>query len=93
MTDDESDTEDVLGRLVSVFIELFLEVIHLLKEPIPVLHLRHSLLSPEERSSAEFRRAWGQGVHFINTKESLVRSSLVNIEGKVADDEKIPRKM
>lgn len=64
------------------------EALHILQnpsyqdKPIPVLHIRDTLLTPAVRKSKKTMITWNKAVKFVEEHESRVKVEMVNIDGE-----------
>jgi len=71
-------------ELMYELVEKSIELLQSPDEPqsLPILHIRDSLLNPQQRKQPFYQRIWEQVVNFIENNESRVKSSLENIDGE-----------
>lgn len=71
-------------QLLFDLVEKSLELLQSPDEPqsLPILHVRDSLLDPQQRKLPYYQKVWDGVVNFIETNESRVKSSLENIDGE-----------
>lgn len=70
------------------FYELVEKALELLQSPdeprsMPVLHIRDTLISVQERKNAKLMAVWEKVVSFVETTDSRVKIEIENIDGEV----------
>jgi membrane protein Man1 len=71
----------------ATFYELVEKALELIQSPdeprsMPVLHIRDTLITPQERKNSKLMKIWDRVVNFVESSDSRVKVEIENIEGE-----------